>query len=236
VADDTQSIHARVSRISGEVPAWLHPHDPENRIPVAVAIVVAIGLQYSIPSRYGLQPRWLIPSLEVVLLVVLVAMNPVRLVRAAREARVVGFLMVAAITVDNAFSAGILDRDILTGRTSNNAAALMFGGAAVYLTNIVAFGIWYWELDRGGPIARSAGTNRYPDLLFPQMTSPNLAPPHWRPQFLDYLYTSLTNVFAFSPTDTLPASRWAKMLFAVQSAIALSTTALVIARAVNVLK
>jgi len=147
-----------------------------------------------------------------------------------------GSEVVAAITADNAFSAGLLDYSILSGaETSNNATALLLGGAAIYVTNIIAFGIWYWELDRGGPMARSAGLDHYPDLLFPQMMNPTLAPPNWRPLFVDYLYTSLTNVFAFSPTDTMPASRWAKMLFAIQASVALSTVALVLARAVNVL-
>ena len=104
------------------------------------------------------------------------------------------------------------------------------------MTNIIVFGIWYWELDRGGPFNRAAGTVPHPDFLFPQMVSPELSPEHWEPRFLDYLYTSFTNVMAFSPTDTMPLSRWAKSLMALQSAIALSTTALVLARAVNILK
>lgn len=234
--EDEESIRDRAHREAARLPSWLHPHDAENRIPVAVAILVAIALQYSIPASFGLRPRWLIPGLELVLLVVLVGMNPVRMRRASRAARVIGFIVVAAITADNAFSAGLLDYSILSGaETSNNATALLLGGAAIYVTNIIAFGIWYWELDRGGPIARSAGLDHYPDLIFPQMMNPNLAPPRWQPLFVDYLYTSLTNVFAFSPTDTMPASRWAKMLFAIQASVALSTVALVLARAVNVL-
>ena len=218
------------------MPAWLDPHEPENRLPVVAAIAASIAMQYAIPEKFGLHPRWAIPTFEALLLIVLVAINPVRVTRATRAARAIGLLTVIAITVDNAISAWILDYDIITGKTSNNAPALLFGGGAIYLTNIVAFGIWFWQLDRGGPTARATGTDRYPDLIFPQMTDPQLAPPHWRPMFIDYLYVSVTNAFAFSPTDTMPASRWAKVLFAVQSLIALSTTALVIARAVNVLK
>jgi len=140
------------------------------------------------------------------------------------------------ITLDNVASAFVLDRGILTGRAGSDTVVLLSAGAAIYLTNIIVFGIWYWELDRGGPFNRAAGTDPHPDFLFPQMASPELGPEHWEPRFLDYLYTSFTNVMAFSPTDTMPLSRWAKSLMALQSAIALSTTALVLARAVNILK
>ncbi len=132
-------------------------------------------------------------------------------------------------------SAFLLDHDILTGQASRDPSGLLSSGSAIYLTNIVAFGVWYWELDRGGAIARSVASTPYPDFVFPQMTSPELAPPHWHPQFLDYLYVSFTNVVAFSPTDTMPMSRWAKAMMAAQSIVAFSTVALVIARAVNVL-
>ena len=109
-------------------------------------------------------------------------------------------------------------------------------GAVLWLTNVLIFGIWYWEIDRGGPAHRLVHSNRTepPDFLFPQMSQPGLAP-GWRPGFVDYLYTSYTNATAFSPTDTLPLSALAKLLMAIQSLIALITTLLVIARAVNVL-
>jgi hypothetical protein len=218
------------------VPSWLRPGEPENRLPAAGAIVVAVALQLAIPNKYGLHPRWGIPTLELVLLVVLTVINPVRLARVTRVGKYAALAVVAAITLDNGISAGLLDHDILTSQASGDALGLLASGAAIYLTNIIAFGIWYWELDRGGPFARAALTTPHPDFLFPQMASPELAPPEWKPEFPDYLYVSFTNVVAFSPTDTMPLSRWAKALMAAQSAIALSTTALVIARAVNVLK
>jgi len=113
---------------------------------------------------------------------------------------------------------------------------LLATGAAIYLTNIVVFGIWYWELDRGGPFARGAAQDPYPDFLFPQMENPALALPEWSPRFIDYLYVSFTNAVAFSPTDTMPLSRWAKTLMALQSDVAVSTIALALARAVNILR
>jgi len=218
------------------VPAWARKTQGENRVPAALAILAAVGLQLSLPPRYGLHPRWLLPTLELALLAVLIGINPVRLDRATRFGAVASRLLVAVVTLDNSISAVLLDHAILTGKASNNPTELLSRGAAIYLTNIIAFGIWYWELDRGGPLARAAGTRPHPDFLFPQMTSPDLTPPDWEPRFVDYLYVSFTNVVAFSPTDTLPLSRWAKLLMAVQSLVSLSTTALVIARAVNILR
>jgi len=218
------------------LPHWLRPTTPENRVPVAAAIITAVVLQLALPPKYGLHPRWLLPGLELLLLAILTGLNPIRLTRRTRLGRSASLALVAAITLDNGFSAGFLDYDILTGKASGDASGLLASGASIYLTNIIAFGIWYWELERGGPFARAAGQRRHPDFLFPQMATPELAPPRWSPQFLDYLYVSFTNVVAFSPTDTMPLSRWAKTLMTIQSMIALSTTALVIARAVNVLK
>jgi uncharacterized membrane protein len=109
-------------------------------------------------------------------------------------------------------------------------------GAAIWLTNVIVFALWYWEFDRGGPVARALARKPLPDFQFVQMQSPELAHPDWEPAFMDYLYLSFTNATAFSPTDVLPLSRWAKATMLLQSAISLVTVALVIARAVNVLK
>lgn len=217
------------------LPAWLRPTGPESRLGVSASIVVVIALQVSLSGKYGLRPWWLLTALEVALLVVVTAINPVRMTRETRFGRHFSMALAGLITLDNVVSAALLDHGILTGKTSNDAIGLLSSGAAIYVTNIIVFGIWFWELDRGGPFNRAAGANPHPDFLFPQMTAPAMAPEHWEPHYLDYLYTSFTNVMAFSPTDTLPLSRWAKSLMALQSAIALSTIALVLARAVNTL-
>jgi uncharacterized membrane protein len=217
------------------VPAWLRPTDAENRIPAAIAIVIAIGLQVSLPDKYGLHPRWLLPSLEIVLLIALTVLNPVRLTRRTALGRYAALGMVAVITLDNAISAVLLDHSILVGKASDDATGLLTTGAAIYVTNMIAFGLWYWEIDRGGPFARAAGSDPHPDFMFPQMSDPELAPADWEPRFLDYLYVSFTNVVAFSPTDTMPLTRGVKALMALQSLVALSTIGLVVARAVNVL-
>ncbi|MCW2686254.1 MAG: hypothetical protein JWR37_1144 [Mycobacterium sp.] len=246
--DDTPKPHSaagefvkRAEKLAGEaehhVPSWLRPGDPESRLPVLIALVAVIALQLGIPKSYTLVPRWPLISLEVLLIVVLVWLNPLRLTNATRLGKYATWVLLAAITIDNTLSAVVLDARILSGAVSNKAAVLLGSGAAIFVTNIIAFGIWYWELDRGGPFARRAGVQPYPDFMFPQMDpdTAKLVRPGWRPTFVDYLYVSLTNAMAFSPTDTMPLARWAKAMMAVQSLVAVSTIALVIARAVNVL-
>lgn len=229
----------RAARIAGDaehhVPSWLRPGDPESRLPVLIAIVAVIVLQRAIPEQYTVVPRWPLIALEVALLMVLLVLNPVRLTRSTTIGKWASLSLTAAITVDNTLSAAILDYRILTGQVSNSPELLLGSGAAIFVTNVIAFGIWFWELDRGGPFARREGAQPYPDFLFPQMTDPHNAKPDWRPMFVDYLYVSFTNSVAFSPTDTMPLSRWAKLMMAVQAIVATTTLALVIARAVNVL-
>ena len=107
-------------------------------------------------------------------------------------------------------------------------------GAAVYITKIIVFALWYWAFDRGGPRGRAHPTGTPPDFLFPQMTVPELFP-GWRAEFGDYLYVAFTNATAFSPTDTLPLARWAKLAMMLESAVSLVTVALVVSRAINIL-
>jgi hypothetical protein len=215
--------------------AWRRRTRGEHRWPSVAAIALAIVLQVLLPDRLILHPRWLLPGMEIALLVALIAADPVRLERRHPLLRLGSLGLVAAMTLANGASAALLIALLLTGRAGDDAVSLVGSGAAIYATNIIAFGVWYWELDRGGPVARMAGARQHTDFLFPQMTQPDVAPPDWEPMFLDYLYVSYTNATAFSPTDTMPLSRWAKMLMLVQSAVALSTVVLVIARAVNVL-
>ncbi len=117
----------------------------------------------------------------------------------------------------------------------NPALVLLLSGASIWATNVIAFALWYWEFDRGGPVSRLEGRSPYPDFMFPQMTAMELTPPGWGPRFIDYLYLSFTNATAFSPTDVMPLARWSKLTMLVQSAVSLALGALVIARAVNIL-
>lgn len=234
-----QAFILRAERIASDaehhVPSWLRPGNPESRLPVLAALIVVIALQFGIPKNYTVLPRWPLIALEILLVVILVGLNPVRLSRSSTFGRWASYVLLAAITIDNTLSAIVLDTRILSGEVSNDAAVLLGSGANIFVTNIIVFGIWYWELDRGGPFARREGMRPYPDFLFPQMTEHELAPPNWRPEFTDYLYVSFTNVVAFSPTDTMPLARWAKAMMTVQAMVAFTTLALVIARAVNVL-
>lgn len=218
------------------VPAWLRPTTAERTWPIGLAVAVAIGLQLVLPRHLSLPPRELLPSLELALLIALLVANPSRLLKERRWLRAASTALVALITGANGVSAALLAQRLVSGHAGGNASALLLSGGSIYLTNIIAFGLWYWDHDRGGPFARTEARAHHPDFLFPQMVTPEIASHEWEPRFGDYLYLSFTNATAFSPTDTLPMSRWAKALMATQSAVALVTVALVVARAVNILK
>ncbi len=216
------------------VPAWLRPTRGEHRWQMGLAVVAAIGLEVSLPARLTVSPHYVLPIAEGVLLLGLFLASPTRIERRSAPLRAAALTLIALLSLDNAASAALLSHLIIGGK-ADVASRLLLEGVAIWCTNVIVFGLWYWEFDRGGPAARAHASSRYPDLLFPQMQQPDMAPPEWEPAFFDYLYTSFTNATAFSPTDTMPMSRWAKALFLAQSAISLATVALVIARAVNIL-
>lgn len=218
------------------IPAWKRVTDGEPRWPVSVAILAAIGLQVALPARLAIHPHALLPLLEAMLLVGLIVANPKRIDRQSSALRGASVALIVVISAANGWSAGRLVLGLVRGTEGENAAPLLLTGLSIWLTNVIAFCLWYWELDRGGPVARAVAPRPHPDFLFPQMASPELAPPHWEPGFADYLYLSFTNATAFSPTDVLPLSRWAKLTMMLQSGVSLMTVALVIARAVNILK
>ena len=233
VEDSAEAFAGHVHEL---VPAWLRSTRPENRLPVMMAVLVAVALQLTLPRRLSLHPRELLPALELLLLVALSAVNPVRLETEHRLLRAASAALVALITLANAASAFLMAQRLVEGTAGADPVALLLAGGGIYLTNIIAFGLWYWEFDRGGPFARRRGDRPHGDFLFAQMATPEVANHDWEPRFVDYLYVSFTNATAFSPTDTLPLSRWAKLLMATQSLVSLVTVALVIARAVNILK
>ena len=218
------------------IPAWLRVTRGENRWPVAAAIVVAIGLQLALPDRLALQSRWLLPGLELAMLIGLIIASPVRFNRESTALRIASLTLTGLLSLANAWSATLLIQGLLRGTEGQDAGALLSTGAAIWLTNIIAFAVWYWQFDRGGPAARAHARRTLPDFQFVQMQNPDLTHPDWEPQFVDYLYLSFTNATAFSPTDVMPLSRWAKLTMLGQSLISLATLALVIARAVNILK
>jgi hypothetical protein len=217
-------------------PAWRRAHPAEARLPMAAAITAAIALQVALPSALAFKPTWVLPALEGALLVGITAASPRRIDRTSMVLRWSSIGLIALISLANGWSSAELIHGLVDGTEGQTAGPLLVTGVSIYLTNIVVFGLWYWEWDRGGPVARAHAERSYPDFLFPQMTQSDLAPPSWVPTFFDYFYVSFTNATAFSPTDTMPLALWAKMLMLIQSCVSLATVALVVARAVNILK
>jgi hypothetical protein len=190
--------------------------------------------------------RWVVPALTVLVLLTFVAIRPRGpLVRAfgwvphslhlAR--RRLALTTIAIVSAANIASIIILIHLLVNGDIHKNLAPPLLRAAVhMWVVNVLLFGLWFWQLDGGGPFARMTCSLHQRDFLFPQHTERELRDSSWRPQFLDYLYVSFTNAAAFSPTDAMPLSRWAKMTMLVQSAISLSLAVMVVARAVNILQ
>jgi len=222
---------------AAHLPAWLRPTRGEHRLPVASSVLLIMVLQLRMPVQLALPPRWLLPGLELVLFLALTIVSPTRFNRESRLLRSIGFALLAAAATGTAWSATRLVYLLASGYSDSlvhRPVPLLMSGGMVWLLNVIVFALGYWEFDRGGPAARANARKPHPDFLFTQMTVPELTSREWEPAFLDYLYLSFTNATAFSPTDTLPLSRWAKLTMMVQSAISLVTVALVVARAVNI--
>jgi uncharacterized membrane protein len=217
-------------------PAWKRVTDGETRWAVTAAIGVAIFLQLSLPSQVSLSPHLLVPGLEGVLLVANVVANPVRMGGRTAWIRGLSIALVVVLSAANAWSAIRLVSHLVQGTLHQDAPRLLLTGGAIWVTNVIGFALWYWELDRGGPGSRAKADRAHLDFLFPQMADPELAPADWEPEFVDYLYVSYTNATAFSPTDAMPLTRWLKMTMLLQSSVSLSIVALVVARAVNTLR
>ncbi|GAA1275087.1 hypothetical protein Psi02_02500 [Planotetraspora silvatica] len=216
------------------LPVWLRETEAEGRWTAAGAVIAVIVIHVLLPGTVNISPHWLMPALESALLVGLIIANPVAFTRESRLLRAADITLIGVIS---AYNAWIIAREVtrLIGGREHDAVNLLTTGAGVWVINVLLFALWYWELDRGGPVARAKARSPYPDFLFPQMSERDVAPPDWRPTFADYLYLAFTNATAFSPTDVMPLSRWAKMVMLVQSATSLIVVALVIARAINVL-
>jgi uncharacterized membrane protein len=212
--------------------AWGRPAASEPRWQARLAIVVAALLYLTLPSRYTLGPVWLFPSLEMLVLVVLIVGIPTRL--GQTWTRVVAIGLIAILNLANFVSLALLVERLLHGKNVLGTE-LLYSSISIWVTNVIVFALWYWELDRGGPDERRRANHPEPDFLFPQMVTPGCALESWTPVFVDYLYVAFTNATAFSPTDTMPLTPWAKMLMLVQSVVSLLTITLVAARAVNIL-
>jgi uncharacterized membrane protein len=211
------------------------PPARESVWPAQATVLAAIGLQLLLPKRLTAGPTWLIPSLEGALLVGLFLATPRELEGHHPRRRAMALALIGFVSAANIFSLQQLTHHLLHGKIPNNGRELIVSGMLIWLTNFLIFALWYWELDRGGPGTRAAGEDGAPDFLFPQMSDDRIEPRDWRPGFIDYLYVSLTNATAFSPTDTMPLSPMAKGVMGVQSLVSLVTLGLIISRAVNIL-
>ena len=211
---------------------WLERYLPfwEPQLVVACAIV----LQLSLSEQVTIGPSWLFPALEGLLLIGLIIASPHPNVRHSPLRRHVAIAMIGLVSAVNVASLVLLSHQLLHGG-KENGHQLILSGIVLWCTNVLLFGLWYWEIDRGGPAARVRGEPNFPDFLFPQMSDPRWAPENWMPRLIDYLYVSLTNATAFSPTDTMPLTPTAKWLMSAQSIASLITVGLVVARAVNIL-
>jgi uncharacterized membrane protein len=215
-------------------PDYPPPPRAEAHWPPQLMIAIAVALQLLLPHRLSVGPWWLIPSLEAMMLITLLVSSPFRIEGRHRRRRQLAITVTGLASLANAISLALLCHYLFKHNLNNDGHALVIAGMLIWLTNILIFSLWYWEIDRGGPGTRAGGDDGPPDFLFPQMTERQLCA-DWRPQFADYLYVSLTNAIAVSPTDTMPLSINVKLLMGVQSLVSLVTIGLVISRAVNIL-
>ena len=207
----------------------------EARWPMAAAVLVALLMTLIRPRALEIVPRGFLPVVLLVLLGVLIARDPGRIDRRSRGLRVVSMVVVALLALDAIVATGHLIAVLIEGgKTTSSAGTLLAAGGIVWVSNVIVFSLLYWELDTGGAAARAHKPARHPDFAFPQQLNPDLAPPGWRPHFIDYLYVGFTTANAFSPTDTMPMAHWAKVAMGSEALISFAIVGLVLARAVNV--
>lgn len=207
----------------------------ESRLPMAAAVLAAMVLTYLLPDDLRFGPSWGLLTVEGLLLVAVLLGDPGRIDRRSNALRTLSIGLVALLVFNSMWATVQLINSLVTGGPeTNSASALLSAGATVWVCNIIAFALLYWEMDGGGAAARAHHLPKHPDFAFPQQMNPALADPNWRPRFIDYLYLGSTNSTAFSPTDVMPLTARAKAPMAVQSLISLVILGLVVARAVNV--
>jgi hypothetical protein len=202
---------------------------------VQLTMLVAVVLQLLLPDRYVFGSRYLLVFAEGLLLVALSFTTPRERIFKSLSRRINVLLLIGVSGLVNCYGLAVVASKLLQAGSLANGRDLILSAVNIYLTNIIIFGLFYWEMDGGGPGERQAAPKYVHDFLFPQNQNDDYRHPEWRPTFIDYLYVSSTNAMAFSPTDTLPLTRRAKLLMLGQAAISLVAIALVAARAVNIL-
>jgi len=214
VEDESRERTSRVEAAVERLDPFLGPQ---------LVVAGALTLDLSLPEKLTIGPTWLLPAVEGLLLVGLASASPHPRMRHSPARRNMAMALIAIVSAVNLFSLIELSHFLLRGGRANGHA-LLLAGVVLWVTNVLLFGLWYWMLDRGGPVARRLGDDEQPDFLFQQMTDDGakVTPKGWSPSLIDYLYVSLTDSTAFSPTDTMPLSPSAKLL--------------IVARAVGILK
>jgi hypothetical protein len=207
----------------------------EPRWPASLAATAALLLYMTLPGKLTIGPGWVIPALEGALLIPLTVRAPYRHREEVRLVRFASLLLIALVNLANVGSLALLVHAVLSGGVVTGRQ-LIFSGIQIWLTLILVFALWFWEVDRGGPTIRGHADEREPDLLFPQMATHELGQTEWMPRFVDYLYLSFTNATAFSPTDTMPLTSRAKVLMLIEALASITTVVMVAGRAVNILK
>jgi hypothetical protein len=225
--------------VAATEPPEAHEHRVvgEARWPMAVAVLAVIVMTILLPNSLIARPRWGVPLVEGLLLVAVMIGDPGKIDRRSKTVRTLSVTLIALLVATTLWCTTQLIAELIQGGpATSSGGALLAAGGIVWLSNCLAFGLLYWELDSGGPAVRAHGLPAHPDFAFPQQLNPELAPKDWRPRFVDYMYLGFTSATAFSPTDIMPLRAWNKIAMMAQSTISLMLLGLVIARAVNVLQ
>lgn len=210
-----------------------HGHDPIWHAQLALLTVVV--LQFFTDSSLLPFNKFAIIIPELILILTLTLVTPAGYARVSKTRRALGIGLIGFITLTNIISLALLLNALFFGDAHVDGHDLLLNGLVVYVTNIMMFSLWYWEMDGGGPDKRAVRMNSRDDFIFPQMMYPHIFKDKWRPGFIDYLYLSATNVTNFASADTLPATRRAKALMMTQALVSVVTIVLVAARAISIL-
>jgi hypothetical protein len=214
----------------------------EPRWHAAIAVVVALALYVTLPPRIALGPLWLLPVLVLVILIPLMIVKP----RRHSESTTQRLASISIIALLGAFNIGTIATLYIEQFSHHHRRAvsgedLLLAAAEIWLTNVIVYALWFWEVDGNGPDVRvHASFDQHPrraDFLFPQMSlDPDMRKRlQWRPKFIDYLYLAFTNATAFSPADTFPLTPLAKVLMMAESLGSLVTIVLIASRAIGTL-
>lgn len=215
--------------------AWGMASGGEHRWPATIAVLFAGMIYLGIPHGYTVVANWIIPTLELAILAPLSILAPRRTANEGKVQQILAMAIIGVVGLANLGSLLLLVQTLIIKPSHITGPEILSLALIIWTTNIIVFGLWFWELDRGGPDERSHKYHRAPDFLFPQMSTPGCSTPGWAPHFIDYLYLAFTNATAFSPTDAMPLTKAAKILMLLEAVISLLTVTLAAARAVNIL-